>query len=71
MSLNFDNPMVQNNMYSATFGIEKESLRVTENGCLSHTKHPFHGKSNIDRYFCENQVEILTDVWDSTDAVLY
>ena len=60
MSLNFDNPMVQNNMYSATFGIEKESLRVTENGCLSHTKHPFHGKSNIDRDFCENQVEIIT-----------
>ena len=69
MSLNFDNPMVQNNMYSATFGIEKESLRVTENGCLSHTKHPFHGKSNIDRDFCENQVEIITDVWDNTDAV--
>lgn len=68
MSLNFDNLPAKNNMYKATFGVEKENLRVTENGCLSHTKHPFHGNSNIDRDFCENQVEIITDVWDSTDA---
>lgn len=57
------------NMYKATFGIEKESLRIDKEGFLSHTAHPFQVNSHIDRDFCENQVEIITDVWDSTDAV--
>lgn len=69
MSLNFDTTLSIQNMYKATFGLEKESLRSDENGFLSHTKHPFIGNSHIDRDFCENQVEIVTDVWDSTDAV--
>lgn len=56
-------------MFDGHFGIEKESLRVNEGGNLSHTDHPFMDIHNIDRDFCENQIEIITDVCDSVDAV--
>lgn len=56
-------------MFEGHFGIEKESLRVSEEGYLSHTNHPFMDVNNIDRDFCENQIEIITDVCDSVDAV--
>lgn len=69
MSLNYDDSYIKNNMFKASFGIEKESLRVNTGGYLSHTSHPFENNPNIDRDFCENQVEIVTDVYDSSDAV--
>lgn len=69
MSFNFDNPSIKKNMYKGTFGIEKESLRIDTKGYLSHTKHPFHDNPHIDRDFCENQVEIVTDVYESTQSV--
>lgn len=56
-------------MFDGHFGIEKESLRVDECGNLSHTSHPFMDMHNIDRDFCENQIEIITDVCDSVDEV--
>ncbi|MFQ9515892.1 MAG: glutathione synthase [Eubacterium sp.] len=56
-------------MFNGQFGIEKESLRVNEEGYLSHTNHPFMDIPNIDRDFCENQIEIITDVCDSVDEV--
>ncbi|MGI6055943.1 MAG: hypothetical protein ACOYBD_03005 [Bilifractor sp.] len=46
---------------SGGFGLEKESLRVTMDGRLAQTPHPFSGDRHIDRDFCENQVEIITD----------
>ncbi len=49
------------------FGIEKESLRVDENGYLAHTSHPFSDIEQIDRDFCENQIEIITGVHNSVD----
>lgn len=55
MSLNFDNKKIINNMYKGSFGLEKESLRVTNNGCLSHTAHPFAGSKHFDIDFCLNQ----------------
>ncbi|MGN0364042.1 MAG: hypothetical protein ACI4ET_14540 [Bilifractor sp.] len=51
------------------FGLEKESLRVTMDGRLAQTPHPFPGDSHIDRDFCENQVEIITDPESSVRAV--
>ena len=69
MGFNFDNQLIKNNMYKGSFGIEKESLRINEYGFLSHTKHPFYNNSHIDRDFCENQVEIVTDVCNSTYSV--
>lgn len=69
MSFNFDNQNIINNMYKGSFGIEKESLRVQKDGFLAHTAHPFGNNPHIDRDFCENQVEIVTDVFDDTESV--
>ncbi|MCD8148790.1 MAG: hypothetical protein LUE92_04335 [Clostridiales bacterium] len=51
------------------FGLEKESLRVDQQGYLSHTPHPFPDDCRIDRDFCENQVELITGVNDSIEDV--
>jgi glutamate--cysteine ligase len=48
-------------MYQGHFGLEKESLRVTAGGFLSHTKHPFPDDPRMERDFCENQTELITD----------
>ncbi|MBQ7653821.1 MAG: hypothetical protein IJS17_01975, partial [Clostridia bacterium] len=49
------------NIFECNIGLEKESLRVDEDGRFAQTDHPFLGNVNIDRDFCENQVEIITD----------
>lgn len=69
MSFNFDNENIIKNMYNGSFGIEKESLRVQKDGFLSHTPHPFGNNPHIDRDFCENQIEIVTDVFDDINSV--
>lgn len=51
------------------FGLEKESLRVTTEGFLAHTPHPFPNNANIDRDFCENQVELIVPVCSSPHEV--
>lgn len=56
-------------IFEGNFGLEKESLRTDERGYLAHTEHPFPGNPNIDRDFCENQVEIITDVCGSVEEV--
>lgn len=56
-------------LFQGNFGLEKESLRVDEKGFLAHTSHPFLENKNIDRDFCENQIEIITDVCGSVDEV--
>ena len=43
-------------------GLEMESLRVTPEGFLAHTPHPFPDDPTFDRDFCENQIEIITPV---------
>lgn len=50
------------------YGLEKESLRVRPDGFLTKTAHPFVNNPNIERDFCENQTEFITDVWDSADS---
>lgn len=54
-------------MLEGKFGLEKESLRVTTKGFLSHTKHPFMGEPHMERDFCENQTELITGVADSAE----
>lgn len=49
------------NIFECNIGLEKESLRIDKNGRLAQTDHPFLGNPNIDRDFCENQVEIITN----------
>lgn len=65
----FNNPVVREHFFEGGFGLEKESLRVDYGGNLSHTPHPFGDDPHYDRDFCENQVELVTDVFDSIDAV--
>lgn len=62
MSLDYDNSFINGNIFKGKFGLEMESLRVDKNGFLAHTKHPFIGNVHIDRDFCENQVEMITNV---------
>lgn len=56
-------------MLKGNMGLEKESLRVDCGGFLSHTKHPFLDNPNMERDFCENQTELITNVCDSAEAV--
>ena len=65
MSFDFKNPNIKQHMLEGKFGLEKESLRVTTKGFLSHTKHPFVGEPHMERDFCENQTELITGVADS------
>lgn len=67
MSLNFNDSRIKKHMLEGYFGLEKESLRVTPQGFLAHTKHPFTDNPKIERDFCENQVELITGVADSTE----
>lgn len=65
MMLHVENPEVRALLLKGNFGLEKESLRVDENGFLAHTKHPFPDDDHIVRDFCENQTEINTPVLKS------
>ena len=58
-------------LLSGNFGLEKEMLRITPDGHLAQSPHPFsQDEPNITRDFCENQVEINTPVFKSVhDAV--
>lgn len=55
-------PKIRSLLLKGNMGLEKESLRVTEDGYLSHTPHPFGESKHIVRDFCENQTEINTGI---------
>lgn len=57
-------------LFKGGFGLEKESLRVTEEGFLAQTPHPFPDDPHIVRDFCENQTEINTPVASSPQAAV-
>lgn len=63
--LNIEDAKIRQLLLKGNFGLEKESLRVDENGFLAHTRHPFPNEEHIVRDFCENQVEINTPVTHS------
>ena len=71
MLLCFNNSYINRLAQTAEFGIERESLRVTSDGKLSQTKHPFFGDPHIDRDFCENQVEIIGDVFNDPADLIF
>lgn len=68
MSFDLNNRKIRNRIFSADFGLEKECLRVDENGFLAHTDHGFDNE-HLQRDFCENQVEFVTDVFDNAKDV--
>lgn len=47
--LHIENENVRTRLLKGQFGIEKESLRITRDGYLAHTSHPFpkDAQSNI------------------------
>lgn len=53
-----------------TFGLERETLRVTAEGNMSHTPHPFPDDFHIVKDFCENQAEINTGVHDTAQGAV-
>ena len=59
--LHTGNDEIRRRLFEGLTGLEKESLRVTEEGFFAQTPHPF---PSDDRYivkdFCENQTEINT-----------
>ncbi len=51
--------------FDGNFGLEREALRVTADGRMAHTPHPFPADHpRIVRDFCENQTEINTGASD-------
>lgn len=69
MELKISNDLIRRHIEKGEFGLEKESLRIDEKGFLSHTKHPFE-EEKITRDFCENQTELITDVFDNAEDML-
>ncbi|MEE0956491.1 MAG: glutathione synthase [Ruminococcus sp.] len=69
MLLDLSNSHINRLARTAEFGVERESLRLTSDGRLAQTKHPFDGKPYITRDFCENQVEMIGGVFTDPDEV--
>ncbi len=57
--------------FDGNFGLEREALRVTSEGRMAHTPHPFPvDHPRIVRDFCENQTEINTRVWPTAEGAV-
>lgn len=68
--LHMEDSEIRRLLLKGNFGLEKESLRVDENGFLSHARHPFPDDEHIVRDFCENQTEINTPVTQSAEEAV-
>ncbi len=55
-------------IFKGSFGLERETLRVTSDGFLAQTPHPFCNKL-ITRDFCENQIELVSPVCSDIDEL--
>lgn len=62
--------MDNNYLFKGNFGLERETLRIDSNGCLATTPHPFRNNKNLERDFCENQLEIITPVCGSIEELM-
>ena len=68
--LHVENHGVRSWILDGKFGLEKESLRILEDGTLSHSQHPFSDDEHIVKDFCENQTEINTSVHASAKEAI-
>ncbi len=69
--LHIDTPEQRKLLLEGNFGLEKEGLRVSREGFLAHTFHPFAADdSHIVRDFCENQTEINTSVHEGAHGAV-
>ncbi len=71
MLMDFKDAAIRKLSIKAEYGLERESLRVDRNGNLAKTSHPFLADKHIDRDFCENQIEIITDVFSDSKSMLH
>ena len=62
--LHIEDPQIRSLLLKCNIGLEKESLRIDENGHFVHTDHPFNDK-HIGTDFCKNQTEVNTPVTHS------
>ncbi|MCD8154411.1 MAG: hypothetical protein LUF78_06980 [Clostridiales bacterium] len=60
--LRIDSSELKKLLLSGNIGLEKEGLRIDEQGFLAHSPHPFPDDPYIVRDFCENQTENNTSV---------
>lgn len=71
MPIDFNNSNLRSEIKNDEIGIEKESLRITGDGRLAHTPHPFdENEKNIDRDFCENQIEFISDIFTDSEKLV-
>ena len=68
--LDLKNSRVKNLIFQGNFGLEKESLRVTADGQIAQTPHPFMEEKHIVRDFSESQTEINTGVCPTAEAAV-
>jgi len=68
--IRFKNRKIKPLLMKGGFGLEKEALRILEDGTFSHSPHPFPGHRNMVRDFCENQLEINTGVSDTPEGAV-
>ena len=69
--LDIRHPDIRPYALEGNFGLEREALRVTEDGRMAHTPHPFPADHpHIVRDFCENQTEINTGVHTTAAAAV-
>ena len=65
-------PEVRELLFGSSIGLEKENIRVNEQGTLVYTPHPFGNKSQhpfIITDYSESQIEINTEVCNNPDLV--
>ena len=68
----FQMPEMKELLLSSAIGLEKENIRVLEDGSIANTPHPFGDKARhpfITTDFSESQVEIGTEVCSNPDQV--
>lgn len=65
MDLDCMSPKFRAQMFQGEFGLEKETIRVTKEGTMALTPHPF-SKEEFGRDFAECQLEMVTPVCHST-----
>lgn len=68
--LHIEDDGVKKLLLTGAFGLEKENLRVMENGHFSQSPHPFEGEKHIVKDFCENQLEINTPVYQTAEEAV-
>ena len=68
--LRVDNDKVRSLLLEGSFGLERESLRITQDGFLAQTPHPFPRDPHLLCDFSENQLEINTGVCGSPQEVV-